>query len=55
MKNVIEYSLKVNGIWKIKVLSFVVWILNLKESQMNENSDFTICIEITTKQNNESK
>lgn len=55
MKNVIEYSLKVNGIWKIKILSFVVRLLNLKQSDKVSNSDFTIYIEITTKQNNESK
>ena len=50
MKYVIEYTVKVNGLWKLKVLSFVIWVLNIKLSEKpNGKFDKNISINIEIK------
>jgi len=50
MKDIIEYTVNVNGLWKLKVLSFIIWVLNIKLSEKpNLKFDKTISISIEIK------
>jgi len=40
-------NLKVNGIWKLKILSFMCWLLDITESESKEQNTITINIKTT--------
>jgi len=40
-------NLKVSGIWKLKILSFVCWLFDITESESKEKNTITINIKTT--------
>jgi len=42
----IIFNIKTKGTWKLKILTFVCWLLDITESEKSEN---TITINIKTK------
>lgn len=48
MENII-FNLKVNGIWKIKVLAFVVKVLNFVEVSDSKDANIVVDMKIETR------